>query len=192
VADVVAVVLHHRRRVRLKPLIDSLEHPMNKLTGSLVVCAAAASFAAAALLLNPSPTPTVAGTNTVGSSTPPVTAADGGPADAVVGHGATTASQPSVPASSSGAGAAAGSPSAATVVTIRDFSFSRAKASPGATVTVANRDGATHTVTANDNGFRSGEVKASGQGSFKAPTKAGTYRFFCEIHPAMTGELVVA
>jgi plastocyanin len=171
---------------------------MKKITGSAVICIAAATFALVALLLSPSaspfnsPSPTAAGARVEGSPAPPVTAADGGPADSVAGNGAFTDTDSYASASPAGRGRAAGSPSAVpTKLTLSDFSFGKAEAAPGATVTVSNLDGTPHTVAAENGGFDSGEVRAGGQGSFVAPRAPGTYPFFCEIHPSMTGELVV-
>jgi plastocyanin len=123
-----------------------------RITGSLVVCVAAAAFTAGALIVNAADDAT------------PVSAA---PAPAVA------------------AGAAS-----ATVV-IKDFAFSSATVRPGATVTVTNRDGVSHTVTADANAFNTGPLKAGASVTLRAPTKPGTYTFFCAIHPNMTGTLVV-
>ena len=76
-------------------------------------------------------------------------------------------------------------------MTIGSFAFAPATARRGGTVTVVNRDGVDHTVTATAGGFN---VKARGGSSvtFRAPSRPGTYKFFCAIHPEMTGTLVVA
>ena len=76
-------------------------------------------------------------------------------------------------------------------VRIGGFAFAPATARRGATVTVVNGDGVDHTVTATAGGFN---VKARGGSSvtFRAPSRPGTYTFFCAIHPEMTGTLVVA
>ena len=123
-----------------------------RITGSLVVCGAAAAFTAAALIVNAADDAT------------PVSAA---------------------PASAAAAGAAS-----ATVV-IKDFTFRRATVKAGATVNVTNRDGVSHTVTADANAFNTGPLKAGASVTLRAPTKPGIYTFFCAIHPDMKGTLVV-
>lgn len=63
--------------------------------------------------------------------------------------------------------------------------------SPGATVTVKNEDTATHTVTASDKSFDSGDVSPGGTKTFTAPAKAGSYSYICTIHNYMQGTLTV-
>ncbi len=72
-----------------------------------------------------------------------------------------------------------------------------AQIAPGDTVTWTNADTASHTVTSgnpNDNQtgtvFDSGLVKAGGTFAFKF-TDAGTYNYFCQVHPWMTGMVTV-
>jgi plastocyanin len=59
----------------------------------------------------------------------------------------------------------------------------------GSTVTWSNGDTVTHTVTADDQSFASGLVnKATGWShTFATP---GTFTYFCEIHPEMTGTVI--
>ena len=61
----------------------------------------------------------------------------------------------------------------------------------GAVVQVNNADAAAHTLTAKDGAFDTGSVEEGTVVSFTAPAAPGTYEFFCEIHPSMTGSLVV-
>ena len=139
------------------------------LTGSLLVCVAAAGIAVGALALEPGGTPAPA-------------APASGPAPAPT------------PASPYGAGGAAGTQpgqAAGATVEIADFTFSAPTSSPGASVTVSNRDGAAHTVSADDGSFESGAVNGGATGTFVAPSAPGTYQFHCEIHPQMTGTLTV-
>ena len=77
-------------------------------------------------------------------------------------------------------------------VEIVDFSFSPGtiEVTVGTTVTWTNNDSAPHTVTADDGAFDSGEIAQGGTFSFTFDT-AGTYTYFCEIHPDMTGSVVV-
>jgi plastocyanin len=80
---------------------------------------------------------------------------------------------------------------AAAAMTIKGFKFAdTVPAAPGAIVTVTNGDSSDHTVTAKDKSFDS-PVPADGQNSFVAPSTPGTYSFYCQIHPGMTGTLVV-
>jgi plastocyanin len=73
---------------------------------------------------------------------------------------------------------------------INGFTFASITVKPGAAVSIANRDGATHTVTADKGAFN---TKANGRStaSLRAPTAPGTYTFFCSIHPEMRGTLTV-
>jgi plastocyanin len=104
---------------------------------------------------------------------------------------------------SSGSGSSAGSTTAqsagsssaaaasAATITIKDFAFSTpASVSPGAKVTVDNRDDTAHTVTA-DSGHTFDDSAATGKSTFTAPTTPGSYPFHCSIHPEMHGTLVV-
>ena len=56
---------------------------------------------------------------------------------------------------------------------------------------MSNADAAAHTLTAKDGAFDTGSVDQGTTVSFTAPAAPGTYEFFCEIHPSMTGSLVV-
>ncbi len=75
-------------------------------------------------------------------------------------------------------------------MTIKGFRFEAVRAAPGAVVNVTNSDSDDHTVTAKDGSFGV-TVPAGGQNSFVAPSTPGTYSFYCQIHPGMTGTLVV-
>jgi len=99
-------------------------------------------------------------------------------------------------ASSTGSAAAAGTgtsaaPASAAMITIKDFAFTTpSKVSPGAKVTVENKDSVAHTVTA-DTGNAFDDQAGPGKSTFTAPTTPGTYSFHCSIHPEMHGVLVV-
>ena len=86
-------------------------------------------------------------------------------------------------------------PSAAgALITIKDFAFHPAAltVAPGTKVTVINKDGATHTVTATGNkAFDTGEVKSGQTVTFRAPARPGSYPYICTIHPTMHGSLTV-
>lgn len=53
-------------------------------------------------------------------------------------------------------------------------------------------DGVTHTVTADDGTFDSGEMTEEGQAFQVAFQDPGTYTYHCEIHRSMTGTITVA
>ena len=84
-------------------------------------------------------------------------------------------------------------PSAANAeVTIDNFSFGpeTLKVSVGTTVTWTNRDDIPHTVVSTDGVFKSKVRDTDEKFSFTF-TKAGTYPYFCSVHPKMTGKVVV-
>jgi plastocyanin len=92
---------------------------------------------------------------------------------------------------SAASSSAAESGSTASTITIKDFAFTApASVSPGATITVDNKDGTAHTVTA-DAGKAFDDAASVGTTTFTAPAKPGSYPFHCNIHPEMHGTLVV-
>src|SRR5581483_8002643 len=78
------------------------------------------------------------------------------------------------------------------VVDIENFSFVPADVSVpvGTTLTWINHDDAPHTVTASDKQFGSPSIDPDGQYTFTFTT-AGTYSYFCSIHPFMTARVTV-
>jgi plastocyanin len=60
----------------------------------------------------------------------------------------------------------------------------------GATVTWTNRDDIPHTVVSTDGVFKS-KVRDTDEKFSYTFSKAGTYPYFCSIHPKMTGQVVV-
>jgi plastocyanin len=60
----------------------------------------------------------------------------------------------------------------------------------GATVTWTNHDDIPHTVVSTDGVFKSKVRDTNEQFSYTF-TKAGTYPYFCSVHPKMTGTIVV-
>ena len=60
----------------------------------------------------------------------------------------------------------------------------------GTTVTWTNRDDIPHTVMTEDRRIKSGPLDTDDSFAFKFDT-AGTYSYFCSIHPRMTGTIVV-
>ena len=60
----------------------------------------------------------------------------------------------------------------------------------GATVTWTNKDDIPHTTVSTDGVFKSNVMDTDEKFSFKF-TKAGTYSYYCSVHPKMTGKIVV-
>lgn len=86
------------------------------------------------------------------------------------------------------------SASGGTQVTIKDFTFEPASltVSPGAKVTVVNKDSTTHTLTASKGGsFDTGDIAPGKSATFTAPSMAGDFPYACTIHPFMKGTLTV-
>jgi plastocyanin len=77
-------------------------------------------------------------------------------------------------------------------VKVDNFSFGPASltVAVGTTVTWTNRDDIPHTIVSNDKVFKSKVLDTDEKFSFTF-TKAGTYPYFCSIHPKMTGSVVV-
>ena len=77
-------------------------------------------------------------------------------------------------------------------VTIDNFTFSpnQIMVKSGETVTWTNKDDIPHTVTSTDNVFRSKALDTDDKFSFTFTTP-GTYKYFCSLHPRMTGTNVV-
>jgi plastocyanin len=82
--------------------------------------------------------------------------------------------------------------SATTEVKIDNFSFGPVDLTvpTGTTVTWTNRDDIPHTVVSTDKVFKSKVLDTDEKFSFTF-TKAGSYPYFCSIHPKMTGKVVV-
>lgn len=141
---------------------------MRFITPTLSICALAAAFTAGALTAGPlraepASTPAAAQQQHAGH--------DGGSA------------VPAAPAAGSTA------PTAEPVITVSGFAFDVPPIAAGQTVRLVNLDSAPHTITADDGTFNV-FVDAGAEVTFTAPA-AGTYSFFCEIHPSMTGVLTV-
>jgi plastocyanin len=82
--------------------------------------------------------------------------------------------------------------SAAQSVSIDNFSFTpkEVTVAAGTTITWVNRDDVPHTVVSPDKKFRSKALDTDDQFSFTF-TDAGTYSYFCSVHPTMTGKIIV-
>jgi plastocyanin len=77
-------------------------------------------------------------------------------------------------------------------ITIDGFSYVVIPAvSPGATITVTNKDSVAHTVTADSAGGFDAQVPGNSHATFTAPRQAGAYPFHCTYHPNMHAQLVV-
>lgn len=81
---------------------------------------------------------------------------------------------------------------ASTEVKIDNFSFSpqEINVAVGTSVTWTNRDDIPHTVVSTDGVFKS-KVRDTDEKFSYTFTKAGTYPYYCSIHPKMTGKVVV-
>jgi plastocyanin len=77
-------------------------------------------------------------------------------------------------------------------VKIDNFTFGPADLTvmAGTTITWTNRDDIPHTVVSTDKAFKSKVLDTDEQFSSTFRT-AGTYSYFCSIHPKMTGRIVV-
>ena len=102
---------------------------------------------------------------------------------------------PACSSSKKASSSSAATASSGTAITIKNFAFSPTpmKVAPGATVTVKNGDGTTHTLTADDKtSFDIGRTDSGASKTFTAPTKAGSYSYHCAIHDYMKATLVVS
>jgi plastocyanin len=79
-----------------------------------------------------------------------------------------------------------------TEVKIDNFSFGPATltVAVGTSVTWTNRDDIPHTVVSTDGAFKSKVLDTDEKFSFTF-SKAGTFPYFCSIHPKMTGKVIV-
>jgi amicyanin len=93
-----------------------------------------------------------------------------------------------------GPGAASVQPKPATMMEVKidNFSFgpTELRVAVGTTVTWTNRDDIPHTVVSTDKVFKSKVLDTDEKFSFTFST-AGTFPYFCSIHPTMTGKVVV-
>jgi plastocyanin len=106
------------------------------------------------------------------------------------GNRATT--PPGGSASATTASATASPSPASAQITIQGEKFpSNVTVSPGAQVTVVNKDSADHTVTSDTAGLFDTNVEGNGQATFTAPAQPGSYPYHCSYHSSMHGVLVV-
>lgn len=82
-------------------------------------------------------------------------------------------------------------PSATLSITIASFRFSGdATGAVGDAVQVTNADSFGHTWTATEGAFHSGVIASNESFEFTFE-EAGTFDFFCQIHPEMTGSITI-
>jgi plastocyanin len=88
---------------------------------------------------------------------------------------------------------ATGGAATGTSISISNFMFSPMSltVSPGATISVTNRDSATHTLSATGHQFDTGDIVQNQTKTFRAPIRPGTYHYICNIHQYMMGTLTV-
>jgi uncharacterized surface anchored protein len=77
-------------------------------------------------------------------------------------------------------------------VTIADFKYSPSPITihVGDQITWTNNDPIAHTATANDGSFNTGSL-SKGASASHTFTEAGTFTYYCKIHPFMHGTIVV-
>ena len=89
--------------------------------------------------------------------------------------------------------AAIAAPAQTSDVAIDNFRFSAPAITvpAGTTVTWTNRDDVPHNVVSTDNAFKSPVLDTDQKFShtFEAP---GTFKYYCSLHPRMTGQIVVS
>jgi plastocyanin len=90
------------------------------------------------------------------------------------------------------AAASPGTGASGTAIAIENFRFSPdpITVEAGTTVTVTNRDGTVHTLTADDGGFDTGDLGGGASATIRIATP-GTHRYFCDVHNYMTGTIEV-
>lgn len=78
-------------------------------------------------------------------------------------------------------------------VSIDNFAFAPAvlTVKPGSTVVFENHDDIPHLVVASDGKYRSKALDTNDRFSVTFD-KPGDYKYFCGLHPHMTGEIIVA
>jgi plastocyanin len=78
-------------------------------------------------------------------------------------------------------------------VTILNFKFDAetVEVPVGTKVTWVNKDTTVHTVVSKDKTFTSSPGLDTGDNYSYVFTKAGTYNYYCSLHPFMTGKVVV-
>lgn len=77
-----------------------------------------------------------------------------------------------------------------TAITIENFAFTppTLRVAAGTTVRVTNADGAKHTLAADGGAFDTGTLDGGATATVTID-RAGTYRYYCDIHNYMTGRI---
>jgi len=77
-------------------------------------------------------------------------------------------------------------------IVIKNFSFHplTLTVTKGTTIKVTNADGTTHTFSARNGSFNTGDLSGGTQRAITL-NRAGTFSYYCKIHNYMTGTLVV-
>ena len=128
--------------------------------------------------------PTTAAVTTVASTTAAPTTVASTTAPTAPSSSTASVPTPATPTSAAGPAAVAGA------INIVGFSFGdRSISVKVGPVSITNQDGDAHTVTADDGSFS--ESVGPKQTATLTVAKPGTFKFHCNIHPAMTGTLVV-
>jgi plastocyanin len=112
---------------------------------------------------------------------------------AAAGCGSSNSSSTSSGSSSSGASTAASASGGGVAIKMQNIAFDpkAVTVKVGQKVTWTNDDSTDHNVTANSGAdFKSDNFGKGGTFSF-TPTKAGTIKYVCTIHPGMTATLTV-
>jgi 3',5'-cyclic-AMP phosphodiesterase len=88
--------------------------------------------------------------------------------------------------------AVAATPAPMSDVAIDNFKFAAPTitVAAGATVTWTNRDDVPHNVVSTDNAFKSPVLDTDQKFSHTFETP-GTFKYYCSLHPRMTGQIVV-
>ena len=91
-----------------------------------------------------------------------------------------------------GSGGSGGGGNNSTTISISNMAYSNPnlQVAAGTKVTWVNNDNMTHTVTADNNSFDSGDIGMGGTYSYTF-TSTGTYAYHCKYHSSMTGVVVV-
>lgn len=92
---------------------------------------------------------------------------------------------------SGGGGGGSTAPKENTVV-IKNFAFSPTplRVTAATAISVTNDDDTTHTVTADDHAFDTGDLNGHAKATIN-PLRPGTYAYHCQIHSYMTGVINV-
>jgi plastocyanin len=106
------------------------------------------------------------------------------------GGGASTSLEST--ATAPGGGSPAKPASGAQTVDIKDFAFTPAEltVASGTTIVFPNEDKTPHTATAKTGAFDSGPIEPGSSGKVTLE-KTGTFTYYCQFHPFMTGTITV-